>query len=114
MLINWQLFPLAPQVELAQDVVEYLIKGQLDVRTSAPAREVRQDKFIKLRKAQTRWNPLPVLALRHFACQSRRILPDPAGLAKTQFSCGLPANSDFQKTRNQLYLRAKHLRHSFS
>jgi ATP-dependent Lon protease len=37
----------------------------------------------------------PVLAFRHFACQSGRILPDAAGLAQTQCSCGLAANSDF-------------------
>lgn len=92
-LFNRQLFPLAPQVEHAQDVVEYLVQGQLDVRPSAAPREVWQDKLIKLCKAQTRWNPLPVLAFRHFDRQSRRIFPEAAGLAQTQSSCGLAVNS---------------------
>jgi len=81
LLFNRQLFPLAPQVEQVQDVVEYLVQGQLDVRPPTAVREVWQDKFIKLSKAQTRWNPLPLLAFRHFEPQSRRILPDAAGFA---------------------------------
>ena len=85
-----------------QDVVEYLVQRQLDVRPSAPTREVRQDKFIKLLKVQTRWNALPVLAFRHLDCQSRRILPDAPDMAQTQCSCGLTDNSVFQKTRNPL------------
>jgi hypothetical protein len=36
---------------------------------------VWQDKFIKLCRAQTRRNPLPVLAFRHFDRQSAWILP---------------------------------------
>ena len=100
--LNRQRLPLAPQVELQQDVVEDLVQRQLDVRTPASTREVRQDKFIKLLKTQTRWNALPVLALRLFARQSRRILPDMVGLAQTQCSCGLADNSNFRKTRNQL------------
>lgn len=69
--------------------------------TKLTAREVRQDKFISL-NTQTRWNPLPVLALRHFVCQSSRILPDAADLTQTQCSRGLADNSNFRKTRNQL------------
>jgi hypothetical protein len=49
---------------------------------------------------------LPLLALRHFACQSRQILPDAAGLAQTQCSCGLADNHKFRKTRNQLFANA--------
>src|ERR1035437_7535405 len=106
-LFNRQLFPLAPQVELQQDVVEDLVQRQFDVRPSAPTRDVRQDKFIKLLETQIRWNPLPLLALRHFARQSRWILPDTVGLAQTQCSCALAANSNFLKTRNQLQHKAQ-------
>jgi len=94
--------PLAPQVELLQDVVEDLVQRQFDGWSAPPTCEVRQDKFIKLLRGQTRWNPLPVLAFRHFDCQSKRILPARAGFAQTQCSCGLADNFNFQKTRNQL------------
>src|SRR5665647_1830557 len=77
--LNRQRLPLTPQVELQQDVVEDLVQRQFDVRPPASTREVRQDKFIKLLETQIRWNPLPLLALRHFARQSRRILPEAAG-----------------------------------
>ena len=100
--LNRQRLPWTPQVELQQDVVEDLVQRQFDVWTSAPTREVRKDKSIKLLNTQTRWNPLPLLALRHFVCQSRRILPDAAGLSQTQCSCGLADNSNSRKTRNQL------------
>ena len=93
--------PLTPKLELQQDVVEDLVQRQLDMWPPAPTREVRQDKFIKLLKTQIRWNPLPLFTLRHFDCQSSRILPDAAGLAQTQCSCGLADNSNFRKTRNQ-------------
>jgi hypothetical protein len=43
-----------------------------------------------------------MLAFRHFDCQSRRILPEAAGLPRTQCLCALAADSDFRKTRNQL------------
>ena len=100
--LNRQRLPLAPQVELQQDVVEDLVQRQFEGWSAVPTREVGQDKFIKLLDTQTRWNPLPLLAFRHFACQSRRILPDAVGLAQTQCSCGLADNCDFRKTRNQL------------
>ena len=51
---------------------------------------------------QIRWNPLPLLALRHFARQSRRILPEATGFPRTQCLCALAVDSDFRKTRNQL------------
>ena len=73
------------------------------------SREVWQEKFIKLLKAQIRWNPLPVLALRHFVCQSRRILPDTVSLAQTQCSCGLADNFHFRKTRNQLVVTSNRI-----
>ena len=100
--LNRQRLPLTPQVELQQEVVEDLVQRQFDMWPPTASREVWQDKFIKLLKAQIRWNPFPVLALRHFVCQSRRILPDMVGLAQTQCSCRLADNSNFQKTRNQL------------
>ena len=82
-----------------------LVQRQFDVRPPASTREVRQDKFIKLLETQINWNPLPLLALRHFACQSRRILPEAAGFPRTQCLCALAADSDFRKTRNQLIAR---------
>jgi hypothetical protein len=80
------------------------VQRQFDGWSAPPTREVRQDKFIKLLRGQTRWNPLPVLAFRHFACQNRRILPDAAGFPRTQCLCALAADSDFRKTRNQLVI----------
>ena len=68
--------------------------------------QVRQDKCLKLLEAQTRWNPLPLLTLRHFVCQRRWILTDAARVAQTQCSCGLADNPNFRKTRNQLMLKA--------
>src|SRR5665647_1057352 len=100
--LNRQRLPLTPQVELQQDVVEDLVQRQFDVRPPASTREVRQDKFIKLLETQIRWNPLPLLALRHFSRQSRRILPEATGFPRTQCLCALAADSDFRKTRNQL------------
>lgn len=90
-------------VELQQDVVENLMHRQLDGRSSAPRLEVRQDKYLKLLNTQTRWNPLPMLTLRHFACQSRRILPQMTRFPRTQCSCGLATDSGILKTRNQLF-----------
>jgi hypothetical protein len=78
--LNRQRIALTPQVELQQDVVEYLVQRQFDMRPPAATRKVRQDKFIKLLNTHTRWNPLPVLALCHFVCQSTRILPDATNL----------------------------------
>ena len=43
-----------------------------------------------------------MLALRHFACQSRRILPQMTRSPRTQCSCGLATDSGIRKTRNQL------------
>lgn len=100
--LNRQRLPLTPQVELLQDVVEDLVQRQFDGWSAPPTCEVRQDKFIKRLETQTRWNPLPLLAFRHFDCQSKRILPETAGFPRTQCSCALAADSDFQKTRNQL------------
>ena len=101
-LFNGQHLPLAPQVELQQNVVENLVQRQFDMRPSASAREVGQDKFLKLLNTQIRWNPLPLLAFRHFDRQSGRILPYMVDIAQTQRSCGLADNSIFKKTRNQL------------
>lgn len=101
-LFNGQHFPLAPQVELQQNVVENLVQRQFDMRPSASAREVGQDKFLKLLNTQIRWNPLPLLAFRHLDRQSGRILPYVVDIAQTQRSCGLADNSTFKKTRNQL------------
>ncbi len=64
--LNRQRLPLTPQVELQQDVLEDLVQTQFDVRPTATASKVRQDKFIKVLNTLTRWNPLPLLALRHF------------------------------------------------
>ncbi len=101
-ICNRQRLPLASHVELQQDVVENLVHRQLDGWPSAPRLEVRQDKCLKLLNTQTRWNPLPMLALRHFACQSRRILPQLTRFPRPQCSCGLATDSGIRKTRNQL------------
>ena len=104
-ICNWQRFPLAPHVELLQDVVENLVQRQFDRWPSAPTLQVRQDKCLKLLETQTRWNPLPMLALRHFACQSRRILTQLTRFPRTQCSCGLATDSGIRKTRNQLLMK---------
>jgi hypothetical protein len=56
----------------------------------------------ELRLGQTRRYTLPLLALRHFDCQSGCILPESAGLAQTQRGCGLADGSGSLETRNQL------------
>ena len=101
-LFNGQHLPLAPQVELQQNVVENLVQREFNGRAATPTREVGQDKFLKLLNTQIRRNPLPLLAFCHFDRQSSRILPDVVDTAQTQRSCALADNFTFKKTRNQL------------
>lgn len=100
-ICNWQRFPLAPHVELLQVVVGNLVRRQCDRWSSAPTLQMRQDKCLKLLETQNRWNPLPMRALRHFACQSGRILPQATCFTRIQCLCGLPT-SCFNKDHEQL------------
>lgn len=78
--IDWQFLPLAAQVQQPQDVVEDYMQTQFGRRAATPDDQVGQDKLRKLRQAQMRRNPLPLLALCHLDRQSERILT-PLGIA---------------------------------
>ena len=72
--LDGQFLPLAAQVQQPQDVVEDRMQTQFGCRTATPDNQMGQDKLRKLRQAQLRWNPLPLLALCHLDRQSERIL----------------------------------------
>ena len=61
-------------VRQPQEVVEDRMQTQFGCRTAMPDDQVGQDKLRKLRQAQMRRNPLPLLVLRHLDRQSERIL----------------------------------------
>ena len=64
-LIDRKLLPLAAQVHVLQNVVEYLMKTQLRSGTAASGGEVRQDKLFERREIQLRRNRLPALIFCH-------------------------------------------------
>ncbi len=69
-----QFLPLATHIQQPQEVVEDRMQGQFWRRAASPDDQMGQDKLRKLREAQMRRNPLPVLTLRHLDRQSDRIL----------------------------------------
>ena len=101
-LLNRQLLPLAAQIQKPQNIVEDRVQRQLRCRATPPGQQVGQDKFLKLLHTQIRWNPLPLLALRHFLPPKQsdfkrgdcyRLKPKPAAASRQITSPG--------KTRNE-------------
>jgi hypothetical protein len=66
---NRQFFPLTPEIEHLQDIVEDRMHGEFGRWASAWGGKMGQDKLLELLKTQFRWNRLPLLAFRHFAPQ---------------------------------------------
>ena len=77
-----QLLPLTADMKQFQNVVEDRIQRQFGQRTTTANHKMWADKFLKRFFAQIRWNPLPLLALRHFEAQSNWILIDSASNAE--------------------------------
>src|SRR5258708_39583671 len=61
---DWQ-HPLTSHIERLQDVVEDLVQRQRRWRSASATTQVQQDKFLKLRFTQFRWNRLPAWVTRH-------------------------------------------------
>jgi len=100
--VDGQFLPLTPEIQQLQDVVEDRVQRQFDRWSSAPHRQVRQDKLLELLKRQTRRYPLPLLGSLHFVRPNGRILADSALDRETQHWRALQTNSLAQETRNQL------------
>jgi hypothetical protein len=81
-LVNRKLLPLAAQIQMLQNVIEYLVKTQRRCRTAAAGGEVRQDKLFERRAIQLRRNRLPALIFSHSGPPENGTLPD--SLAPTE------------------------------
>jgi len=71
-----QLLPLAAQIHMLQNVIEYFVEAELWCRTAAAGGEVRQDKLFELREFQLRRNRLPALISSHSGPPESSTLPD--------------------------------------
>jgi hypothetical protein len=81
-LVNRKLLPRAAQLQMLQNVVEYLVKTKLRCRTTAAGGEVRQDKLLEGREIQLRRNRLPALIFSHSGPPENGTMPD--SLATTE------------------------------
>jgi hypothetical protein len=102
-LIDRKLLPLAAQVHVLQNVVEYLMKTQLRSGTAASGGEVRQDKLFERREIQLRRNRLPALIFWPFGSSRKRDLTRFADIDRKPRSAA--AYSQFRpppETRNHL------------
>jgi hypothetical protein len=75
-LVDWKLLPLAAQIQMLQNVVEYFLKAQLWCRAPAARGEMRQDKLLELHEIQLRRNCLPALSFRHSGPPENWTLPN--------------------------------------
>src|SRR5271165_6476958 len=75
-LVDRQLLPLAAQIHVLQNVVEYFVEAELRCRTAGAWGEVRQDKLLELREFQLRRNRLPALISSHSGPPESWTLPD--------------------------------------
>src|SRR5271165_552363 len=75
-LVDRQLLPLAAQIHVLQNVVEYFVEAELRCRTAGAGGEVRQDKWLELREFQLRRNRLPALISSHLGPPENGTLPD--------------------------------------